>query len=226
MHWLIDASLLSIPPLPDLPSVVQPILQSRPAPIHDNHEPMQLVAGRLPVLPVYSWLGFRHCPRELRVRAGVLRRLERAQGNLPADFSLVVLDGWRSRQFQQELIEYYEKLLGRSVSGFVADADVAVVPPHTTGGAVDLTLSWRGASLGLGTDYDAFISDAAPEALEREPGRKPARDLRRLLAAVLTREGFVVNPFEWWHWSFGDQAWARTTAASAAVYGEQMRASD
>lgn len=49
-----------------------------------------------------------------------------------------------------------------------------------------------------------------------------ARDLRRLLASVLRRQGMVPIAAEWWHWSYGDQYWARTTGEATAVYGEAI----
>ena len=107
-----------------------------------------------------------------------------------------------------------------SPAGFVSDPwSNAPVPPHTTGGAVDLTRGWRGAVLGLGTDFDAFLPDSAPAALEGEAG-SIARDLRRLLASLLHAEGMTVIGSEWWHWSYGDQYWAARTGAPAAISDE------
>jgi D-alanyl-D-alanine dipeptidase len=31
--------------------------------------------------------------------------------------------------------------------------------------------------------------------------------------------GFVGHPFEWWHFSIGDQLWAKLTGVNAAFYG-------
>jgi len=188
----------------------------------DNEEPLVPVAGAIRLHPVYSWLGFEHSPTVPRVRSGVLERLVRASSRLPADFELVVLDGHRSRAFQAELLTYYQAQTEESLTsqGYVSDpySDNSV-PPHATGGAVDLTLGWRGAVLGLGTDFDAFSADAAPAALENGSGGS-ARDLRRLLASVLRAEDMVAIDTEWWHWSHGDQYWAAVSNAPVAVYGE------
>jgi D-alanyl-D-alanine dipeptidase len=35
----------------------------------------------------------------------------------------------------------------------------------------------------------------------------------------MTEEGFAGLPDEWWHFSWGDQMWARLTSAPAAHYG-------
>ena len=139
-----------------------------------------------------------------------------AEAMLPDEFSLVVLDGWRSLADQQRLLEYYGA--AASESGFVAPIRPECArPPHTTGGAVDLTLSWQGIGLGLGTDYDAFGDAARLGAFES--GRDGiVRRLRRLLAGVMGAAGMVCYGPEWWHWSFGDDVWASATG-EAAVYG-------
>jgi D-alanyl-D-alanine dipeptidase len=139
----------------------------------------------------------------------VLRRLAVAARALPEPYGLVVLDGWRPPGFQRELLAYYRDRYGGGTEGYVADPDDRrVVPPHVTGGAVDLTLSAGGVPLALGTDFDDFTERAHLAALEgRTADRLPAA-LRRLLARVLSAQGFAPYPLEWWHWSHGDQRWA------------------
>jgi zinc D-Ala-D-Ala dipeptidase len=218
MTWLIDCGAVAVPAQPGLPALQCPGPVSVDVPVKENDEPLVSLAGVVGMHPVYSWLGFRQCPAELRLREGVLGRLERASRRLPPDFEIVVLDAHRTRDFQAELLAHY-LTSSTSLAGFVADPwSDAPVPPHTTGGAVDLTLAWRGAVLGLGTDFDAFLPDSAPAALEAGAGI--ARDLRRLLAGVLQDEGMAVIASEWWHWSYGDQYWAARTGAPAAIYDE------
>ena len=189
-------------------------------PVKDNGEPLVPLAGTIKVYPVYSWLGFQHRPEVIQLRAGVVERLRRASRRLPVDFELVVIDGHRTRPFQAELLTYYQAQVQGSVHGFVASpSSKTLIPPHTTGGAVDLTLGWRGAVLGLGTDFDSFLSESAPAAFEHR-ANSSARDLRRLLASVLLAEDMAVNDCEWWHWSYGDQHWAYQNSASAALYDE------
>jgi D-alanyl-D-alanine dipeptidase len=104
--------------------------------------------------------------------------------------------------------------------GFLADPDDPdVVPPHTTGAAVDLTLAVDGRALALGTYFDDFTAAAHLDACEQPAADPLARDLRRVLHAVMTGAGFAANRAEWWHWSTGDQAWAATTGATAAHFG-------
>lgn len=218
--WLIDCNALAVPMPPALVALRAPESAPPDVPIRDNGEPLVPVAGVLKTHPVYSWLGFEHGPGTMRLRRGVLERLQGASRRLPADFGIVVIDAHRTRAFQAELLAHYRKAAQTPLAGFVSDPwSNSPVPPHTTGGAVDLTLSWRGAVLGLGTDFDAFLPGAALTALEDQVG-SPARELRRLLASVLQAEGMSALASEWWHWSYGDQYWAAQTGAANAVYAE------
>jgi D-alanyl-D-alanine dipeptidase len=36
---------------------------------------------------------------------------------------------------------------------------------------------------------------------------------------VLSAQGLVNYPTEWWHWSYGDRYWALLTGAAHATYG-------
>lgn len=155
-----------------------------------------------------------------RLRASVVRRLEDVRRSLPAGFGLTLLDGWRSTAFQRALVDYYARLRPDLEEGFVSDPDDAtIVAPHTTGGAVDVTLSWSGVPLALGTDYDSFEPEAAGPAYEAPGAERRVRDLRRLLSASMRAAGFAPYPLEWWHWSYGDQWWAADAGAQQAIYG-------
>lgn len=222
MKWLIDCDDVAMPVLPELPPVRAPEQLRADIAVADCGEPLVPISGALRVHPVYSWFGFEHMPKDVQVRSGILDRLIRASRDLPEDFEIVIIDAHRTRAFQAELLTYYQAYSDHSLTeaGYVSDPySQTQVPPHVTGGAVDLTLGWRGAVLGLGTDFDLFSYLAAPAALEHEvPGK--ARDLRRLLASVLYQQGMVPIDTEWWHWSYGDQFWAGTTGSGTAIYGE------
>lgn len=219
MKWLIDCSSIAVPPQPDRPALHPPKPLSERVPIEENDEPLVSLVGAIKLYPVYSWLGFRHMPAVPRLRTGVLERLQQASAQLPSDFELVIIDGHRTRAFQEELLAYYQAQTSQVLDAFVSDpTSTTVVPPHTTGGAVDLTLGWRGAVLGLGTDFDCFAAESAPAAFEESDVGGSARDLRRLLASVLSNVEMTVIESEWWHWSYGDQHWAAQTGASKAVY--------
>ncbi len=153
--------------------------------------------------------------KNLFLRASVVNKLIRVSSKLPNNFDLVIYDGHRNLSFQAELLQHFLKENPELQNGFVSDpSDSQLAAPHTTGGAVDLTLAYRGTALDLGTPYDSFEPTAAVDALEGTPDSEGENSqLRRLLYHAMVSEGFAPYPLEWWHWSYGDQWWA-------AFYGE------
>jgi zinc D-Ala-D-Ala dipeptidase len=113
--------------------------------------------------------------------------------------------------------------------------------PHATGAAVDVKLRYQDANLQYlpGIDVDMGHGSANTgaaanpdyfESLEDLDDKQlQARQNRRVFYWVMKGglngddTGFVVNPTEWWHWSFGDQMWARLTQAPEAFYSEAKR---
>ena len=148
------------------------------------------------------------------LRPAALDRLVRAVGSLPDAFGLAVWDAWRDPRLQAALHDRVYRD-GDLPPGFVAppDPDPRRCPPHASGGTVDLTLTWRGHALALGTGFDAFVPGAASAALEPD-GPKLDRDLRRLLGSAMSAAGFVSHPQEWWHWEYGTRYWAAVTGGS------------
>jgi zinc D-Ala-D-Ala dipeptidase len=217
-HWTsASGGLLNEPPdslyelLPPGEALLSPggLPAARPE-CENVQEPLVPVIG-LAVRDAYGELGILP-PRELRLREGVLKRLKAAEAALPEDMSLLVLDAWRTLDEQRLLVSHYAEL--GPTEGFVATVDPQKMrPPHTTGGAVDLTLAWRGSPLMLGTGFDSFTEGAAAAAFEHADS--VTRRLRRVLAKAMSDQGFVVYPLEWWHWSYGDDVWAQANGCAA-----------
>jgi zinc D-Ala-D-Ala dipeptidase len=100
-------------------------------------------------------------------------------------------------------------------------------PPHTTGGAVDVVLKNIGGDfVYCGSHFDEFF-DATELDLSRTAFFETENycknmpltvRARRTLYNAMVNEGFASNPNEWWHFSYGDQMWAKMTAARAAFY--------
>lgn len=165
------------------------------------------------VLDAYEVLGILPS-RRMMVRSDVAKRLLLAERLLPSGFGLVVLDAWRSLVEQQALVGHYGD--GAASGGFVAPVpDDGCRPPHTTGGTVDLTLSWLDQPLALGTDYDSFDDEAAADWFERPGADVRVRLLRRGFAYAMSAAGFVPYDEEWWHWSHGDDVWANAMGRPA-----------
>lgn len=132
-----------------------------------------------------------------------------------------------------------ERELEEKLNNLIAEPtkDEKSPSPHDTGGAVDVVLRYKQDTLDFVADTkvffgngDADISEAVfPDYYERCLGRneeaEKARNNRRAFYAIMTGSAFgkptelQVNPTEWWHWSYGDQMWAKLSGKPAAVYG-------
>lgn len=226
--WLKDFVLDELRPLVpvDLPPLIQPITHDavRRVARAENGEELILLPDSLQQNHVYLQLESTTMPRDMYARASVVKRLEEAQKQLPEDLNLFILDTWRTLAFQKELGEIYLAEDPELRPGSVASAsDTDIDPPHTTGGAVDLTLSYKGIGLRLGTDFDSFDDLAESnyfESIVREsdPYTLLVRDLRRLLSLVLTEQGFAPYLQEWWHFSYGDQRWAAQYGFNSSLF--------
>jgi hypothetical protein len=101
-------SLLTTPPaelLAELPvgnAVPDDIrLPSAPTPCQGRPEPLVPIVG-IDVLDAYARLGIAEA-RPMLLREDVAERLRKAAASLPAGFGLVVLDAWRSLEFQRSV---------------------------------------------------------------------------------------------------------------------------
>ena len=165
-----------------------------------------------------------------RLRSEVVSRLVDAQSKLPEGVRLLVVEGYRPYAAQLAIFTGYQSELRRlhpgwgeerlyvEASKFVSPVEVA---PHSTGGAVDLTLcTSAGVELDMGTAIDAtpVESDDACFTAAATIGAE-ARENRRILIDALTAVGMVNYPTEWWHWSYGDRYWALITGAAQTRYG-------
>ncbi len=202
-------------------------------PIADCGEPLRPVAeAGLACAPAYFEMGLSTDP-VLRLRAGVLRRLQAVQAALrPQGLQLLVLDGHRPRAVQQALYarhlaalrqahpEWEEAWLHAQAARYVTPPDRPGrrVLPHLTGGAVDLTLAdARGRALDMGTPFDDFTARSATLSQDVPP---ECRARRHLLLGEMSRQGFANYPEEWWHFGWGDPMSALLLGQPQAVYGE------
>lgn len=200
----------------------------RPLPALDDPPPSPVLASvdeplvpvehrRIRVLSNYWHAGWGHAVPGAWLRAGAMTRLGECANALPEPYGLAVFDAWRPLVLQSELWHAAYDDPGLP-PGFVADPnpDPRTPPPHLTGGTVDLTLTYEGTPLALGTDFDDFRDVAATAALEDVPGVD--RELRRMLFWAMHAVGFVVLHCEWWHFEYGTRRWAALTGRSP-LYG-------
>lgn len=178
---------------------------------------------------------------ELYLRQSVAAKLKNVNARLaPLGMELFLFDAWRPQAVQryfhddwfprwlqarqpelkgQALVDEVEHYWAAPTSGAASPS------PHSTGGAVDLTLifSETRQPLFMGGMFDDVTEDAWTDAFERKPivsmSDAEAQANRRLLYWVMSEAGFANNPTEWWHFSHGDQLWARLGGHPAATYG-------
>lgn len=197
-------------------------------------EPLVRVAEigpRVHDAPRYHALGLPGALSEGWIREGVAARLGAVAEGLPGGRSLVVWDAYRPIATQAALYgAYLDELtmvhhdwpaaaLEEAAARYVTPPSRSfhAPPPHLTGGAVNLTVGDEdGRPLDLGTDFDAFVEEAAARGLEDVPGE--ARDLRRMLFWGMHDQGFTAYHEEWWHFDYGDQFWG-LVAGRPAIYG-------
>lgn len=176
----------------------------------------------------------------LLLREGVARRLAQVNDALKREgLALFLFDAWRPRAVQEyfhdvwtprEIAQRRPDLTGDALVEEVErywaapsiDADRPA--PHATGGAVDLTLTWDdGQPLFMGSLFDDPTPLAHTDRFEAEAGEmsfsaEEARANRRVLYWAMREAGFANHPEEWWHYSYGDQAWAKERDRPA-LYG-------
>ena len=171
------------------------------------------------------------------LRSGVVARLEQAQQYLPAGLRLRVYEGYRHPQVQQMLFDAQWRRMqiahptqstawcyaqaAQLASPLHTFAGEPIIPPHSTGGAVDIDII---DAAGQSLDFGMALSDwgvVPPELCATQCAglTEAAARNRRLLVEVMTAAGLVNYPREWWHFSYGDQYWACVTGCAQARYG-------
>jgi D-alanyl-D-alanine dipeptidase len=202
-------------------------------PIEESGEPLvDLADYGFKLEPVYYNDGFSDTPK-MYLRKTVAELLDAVRDELsPLHFK--IWDGWRPREIQHKLYMNYwnqmasenpdwtEKQLLAQVGTFVTIAtDPNVIPIHSTGGSVDLTLvDESGAELDMGTRFDHFGPEAAALYFEQDEVNKTAGDNRRILRKALIEAGFRYDEDEWWHFDYGNQIWAAALHKPKAIYSE------
>ena len=220
-------------------------------PIEDCGEPLQALPPALlrmephPYMALGAPYGASGTPFKLRL--GVVQRLLDAQQQLvehDPSLRLSIFDAWRPIAVQAFMVDHsiaelcrergVEARSGDAFDQVVADVgrfwaapsrDPMTPPPHSTGAAVDLTLSSSdGTPLAMGGEIDAIGAVSEPQhyAGREDSNARRWHQRRQLLAEAMGAAGFAQHPNEWWHYSFGDQLWAWRRGAAVAIYAEAV----
>jgi zinc D-Ala-D-Ala dipeptidase len=165
------------------------------------------------------------------VRRAVAQKLTKAKKLLPKGVAFLVIEGLRPLSLQKSYFDEYARSLKKlhpdwnterihgEASKFVAPPDI--VPPHSTGGAVDLTLvDSNRRELDMGTIVNADPEESEDKCFtQAESISGQAKKNRNILIDALSKLGFVNYATEWWHWSYGDRYWAYHKKEDNALFG-------
>jgi len=136
-------------------------------------------------------------PRKLKIY-DAFRPIEYQQKLFEAVFDKIQLENpeWEKQRVREETFIYV----------FPPSWDEQTPPPHSTGAAIDLTVTdAAGKELNMGTQYCEFDN---PLLYTNASGlTKQQKANRRFLITSMASQGFVNYPGEWWHFSLGDREW-------------------
>lgn len=172
--------------------------------------------------------------KDMYLRKTVADKLVIPQKTFDGQYRFKIWDGYRPRQVQNNVYQKFwndlkqahpdwtDEHLDKEVGLYVTIAtDPNRIPPHSTGGSVDLTLAdQNGKELDMGTAFDHFGPEAHPLYYEENDKNETVRQNRRFLCENLTTSGFRNSADEWWHFDYGNQVWAVSKGESRAIYGE------
>ncbi len=199
--------------------------------IEDNGEPLVDVFH---VCPELRWMAESPRPRWDFERCGLARetvalQLRKAQELLPSGLRLQIVGAFRPFDIQKAMYEraraelaekhpeWDQALLTEYINVFSAPPILETPPPHTTGGAVDMSIvDDAGERLDMTSPFEMGWDSAPTYTQGLSEG---ARQNRALLISILTEAGITNFPGEWWHWSWGEPGWALRLGKPVALYG-------
>lgn len=192
----------------------------------------ELKAGpQIELFNAYHRLGIEGTQARMFARQAVAERLQRMRQALPAEYGMRIFDLFRSRATQLAIFEKIQNEVQNAHPDWNSDRVLAetkifaahpddaafAVPPHNSGGAIDLTLTFDGVPLDMGTSFDVPSPRSATAFFEAPYSNKSKmskvhwlliRRNRRILFNVMKAAGFTNYREEWWHYDLGDCLWA------------------
>lgn len=203
-------------------------------PIIENSDPLvDLKAYPFLLEPVYFNQGI--APHaQMQIRREVAERLAELQTKFNSTYRFKIWDGYRPRFVQDAIYnsfwqrikaghpDWNDSQCDNATEQFVTRATSQKrIPPHATGGAIDLTLvAHDGTEFDMGTVFDHFGPEAEPFYFKDKPQQATIHKNRMLLRDAMTGAGFTPDEDEWWHFDYGNQLWAVRAQKDTAFYGE------
>ena len=187
--------------------------------------------------PQYHTKGIQSTTNQIFVREGVLQALRIAAQALPDGMNLLLWDGLRTLETQAELFEKAKISFSTEHRDELIELYLAAPPksetdfrhfppPHTTGGAIDLTLcDSTGKPLDMGAEFDEFKEIAWLAYFEdyrsicHDDRTLEYRIYRRILYWAMMIAGFAPYPWDFWHYELGTIVAATFHGLPVAKYG-------
>ena len=220
-------------------------------PIEDNKDKLIAIPNHFKFInphPYYN-LGAPYKSKEgiWKLREEVVKRLIKVNKFLKLknnSFYLLIYDSWRPIEVQEFMFNRAFKLeckrlnieasgkdierypiIQKKVEKFWAypSFDEKCPPPHSTGGALDITLADKyGNEMDMGSNIDQMDEKSNPDFYKNIETEEATiwNDRRSLLKEIMVQFEFVQHPNEWWHFSYGDQLWAWKNKKDSALYGK------
>jgi zinc D-Ala-D-Ala dipeptidase len=173
-----------------------------------------------------------------KMRKSVYDKLIQAQSRLPAGLKFCLYESYRSLSLQEKLFNNrftevknlhpdwsHTDLFNETIKlvSPVKNLDGSVnVPPHSTGGAIDIYLIDANMNpIDMGIHPKDWMDDVDGSTSETDSKKisQNAIKHRKIMNHVLENVGFVNYPYEYWHWSYGDRYWAYHKKQNRAIYG-------
>jgi zinc D-Ala-D-Ala dipeptidase len=180
--------------------------------------------------------GHRDCGK---VRKGLCDRLLRLLEHLPSNVGLAIFEGYRPLWKQKEYFVKKFKELARIDKDFKLDDEhlnniyretckwvspfIDNIPVHCTGAAIDFMLfqfNEEGFMELLDLGKFGVIFGPNDQAKTLAPNLSAVQIANRnMLLNAASESGLVNYGYEWWHYSYGDRAWAFVEGREKAIYG-------
>ncbi|NEO60235.1 MAG: D-alanyl-D-alanine dipeptidase [Moorea sp. SIO4G2] len=166
------------------------------------------------------------------LRQSVIEALFVAQSQLQQQhpgWRIEIFDGYRPVEVQQFMVDHtfaevvqaqqinptilseqQQQAIWKQVYQFwaVPSSNPMTPPPHSTGGALDITLvDATGETIDMGSPIDEVSPRSHPDYYANQQDL-PYHHNRQLLKNLMYSAGFRCHPREWWHFCLGDQMWA------------------
>jgi D-alanyl-D-alanine dipeptidase len=198
-------------------------------PIQESNEPLLDIKKYCPEIFIKVW-GERKQEKTFYARKSVVEKLKLVQKFLPKGYFLRVTDAYRPIKMQEK---YHRKIYLRLKRKFPTYSERKIkilqntlvyppklgTPPHSTGGALDVTLT-KDSKIGRGI---AMNNRKIPKHEQNKIFSKKVshgiRKNREILYQAMKKASFSNYSNEWWHWSWGDRGWAMREDKKYAIYG-------